>query len=430
MDDQSSSTYRNILAVVAIAVFFTNMPSFLYYKYPGLFGTPKMWVLGFAVLTVPLLLNYVWRWNLRDWPLLLWCAFYVWLSLLSYYTTSDSDVAWQEVRLRLQTVLLLVCTMLIFAHPDAVRWAQRTLVLAVMFGLLTTIYEFFFPMSLGSSLARPAGFYLNANQAGFALVLGMALCLPVVSPKFRGMLVLLTGLAVLATMSRSNAIVWFLTVVFGVWTGLLQMRRIAVTAAFGALLITVLFLPRVDDVYEFLRTSDVWGKDIEERLEWFMNPSIQSSPYSNESSSRLDAAEMAWSQFSERPWWGQGVGTALQTAGGAGNEKEVTMGAHNMYLSNMVDHGFLGILIFPLAVAAMIWSARGNAKLVSVPFATILLFSAFFLHTILQDTFPLPLFSLMAAMTVLSRGRDAGRSQAPDTRAPVYRGNEHAAWQI
>ena len=430
MDDQPSSTYRNMLAVVAIAVFFTNTPSFLYYKAPGLFGAPKFWVLGFAVLTVPLLLNHVWRWNIREWPLLLWCAFYVWLSLLSYYTTSDSDVAWQEVRMRLQTVLLLVCTMLVFAHPDAVRWAQRTLVVAVMFGVLTTIYEFFFPMSLGSSLARPAGFYLNANQAGFALVLGMAMCLPVVSPKFRGMLVLLTGLAVLATMSRSSAIVWLLTVVFCLWAGLLQIRRVAVTAAFGTLVVMVLLLPRVDEVYEFLRANGLWSKDIEERLEWFMNPSIQSSPYSNETSSRLDAAETAWSQFSEHPWWGNGVGTALQTAGGAGSEKEVTMGAHNMYLANMVDHGLLGMLIFPLAVAAMIRSARGDAKLVSVPFATILLFSAFFLHTILQDTFPLPLFSLMAAMAVLSRGHEAERSHSLVRRAKAYPGNEHPAWQV
>lgn len=434
MNSESRNLYQNVLAVLAIAVFFTNLPPFLFYKGMAVFGTPKMWVLGFVALTAPLLVNRLFEWNLREWPLLLWCTLYIWISLLSYFTASESEVAWQELRLRLQTVLLLFSTLLVFAQPMALQWARKTLVVAVIVGAATTTYELFHPMSLSSSLGRPAGFYLNPNQAGIALVLGMAMCLTVLPERLRSAFVLLTGLGVLATMSRTSVLAWLLTVVICLWKGLLRPKHVAVTGGIGAVLLIALLLPRLDDMLEFLRVIGVWDKDLEERIQWFVNPSIQSSPYSNESSSRLEAAERAWNEFSQSPIWGNGVGTALAMAGGAGNEKELTIGSHNMYLANMIDHGILGVLIFPLAVLAAIWKARGEAKALSLPFTVILLFAAFFIHTILQDTFPLPLFSLMAAMAVLSRRHDWAEGMTAEVSAHPYGNSEReedkAAWQI
>lgn len=411
MNSASRSLYRKGLAVLAIAVFFTNLPPFLFYKGVEVIGPPKMWVLGFVVLSAPLLLTQIFDWNLRELPILLWCLFYMWISLLSYFTTSQSEVAWQEIRLRLQTVLLLVSTMLVFADPTAVQLARKALVVAVMAGVVTIGYEFLFPMSLSSTLARPSGLYLNPNQAGIALVLGMAMCLTVLPPRLRSAFVLMTGMGVLATMSRSSLLAWLLTLVVSLRTGLLRMQHVALAGGISVVLLVLVFLPRLDDVLELFRTSGMLG-DVEERFEWLLNPSIQSSPYSNESSNRLEAAEIAWSQFSQSPLWGNGVGTALETAGGIGSGKEVTMGSHNMYLAFMVDHGALGGLIFPLAIVASVWKARGEIKTLSLLFAANLLFTAFFIHTILQDTFSLPLFSLMAAMAVLSRRHEGeeGRS--------------------
>ncbi|WP_447987243.1 O-antigen ligase family protein [Nitrospira sp. Nam74] len=392
--------YQRLLAVLAIALFFSNASHFLFYKGWDVLGPPKIWVIGFVVLTVPLF-HHILSWDLRRSPILLWCVCYVAVSLVWFFTASDSEMAWQELRLRAQSVLLLISLLLVFSDAGAILWARRTIALLVVVGVFLNVFEVFVPTVLNYSIGRSAGLYINPNSAALALVVGMALSLTALRPSYRGPFVVLVLLGVLTTISRQGTLALCVTVGLGLFWKAIDVRQIAVACALALLLVLGVLLPRLDALISYLESVGL-SRFVEERVGWVMDPTLEESPYEDNTHSRMDAAAEAWDKFSQTPFWGQGVGTHLAMAGG-NEENIVAVGSHNMYLTYMVDHGILGVLVFPLSVLAAVWRARGNVKGTSTAFAASLLILGFFSHNILMDTVALPLFALMASMTALSR---------------------------
>ncbi len=405
--------YQSMLAVLAIAIFFTNISHFVFYKGWSFFGPPKIWVIGFVILSIPLIVSQTFNWSLRQWPLLFWCAGYVLLSLVGFFMAPDSEMAWQELRLRAQTVLLLLSLLFVFAHPTALLWASRMVAVCVVAAVLINVFEIFNPMVINDSIGRSAGFYLNPNQAGLALVVGMVLSLPIVGGRYRGLFILLVIVGMVTTISRAGLLVLCLAIGLSLFWRAVKVKQIATAGMLGVVLVVGLLLPRLDAMISYLESVGL-SHFVEERVAWFMDPTLGESPYEENTHSRLDAAAEAWERFSQYPFWGHGVGTHLDMAGG-NEDRFATVGSHNMYLSYMVDHGILGALIFPLSILAAVWRGRGEAKRIGISFALIMLILGLFSHTILMDTFSLPLFAIMAAITGLSQERQ----EKPRATSPV-----------
>ena len=379
--------YRNMLAILAVALFCTGWSVYQSYAYPAL-GQPKDWILGLSLLSLPLwLLKSRFKQDFLKVPLVVWCFGFAWVTMLWFLGSSQSEIAWRDARGRLSAIMLMLSCLMIFASPSTVRSARWALVFAVLFGAALNIYEFFVPMTFSLIHGRSAGLYINSNLSGEALVLGMILGVTVLPSFCRGPFLLLTGVGILVTFSRSSIAAWFIAVsglLF--FTKGLRARDLAWTFLASLLVVGIVLLPKLDAILTTMDRTGVINKNTEERLAWLANPFGVSD---DSSWSRMYVAQQAWGKFSDHPWIGSGTGTMYES---------FDIPPHNQYLSYMLDHGVLGAAIVPLLILALIWEARGETRRLGLLFGAIILWLSFFTHNVLTFGHGLVLFALLAAM--------------------------------
>jgi hypothetical protein len=395
--------YRNVLAILAVAVFCTGWPYYQAQAYPA-FGQPKDWILGLSLLSLPLwLFKSKLKQDFVKIPLVVWCFGFVFVAMLWFLGSSQSEIAWKELRGRLSAVMLVLSCLMIFASPSAVRSARWTLVFAVLLGVTLNIYDFFVPITFSEVHGRSAGLYVNPNMSGEALVLGMILSVTVLPSSCRGPFLLLTGVGVFLTFSRGGIVAWFIAV-----SGLLfftkgiRAKDLVWTFLLSLLVVGIFLLPKLDAILATMDQAHAISKDTEDRLAWLTNPLDLSD---NSALSRKYVAEQAWRKFADHPWIGSGTGTMYES---------FDIPPHNQYLSYMLDHGVLGAAIVPLLILALIWKARGETRRLGLLFGATILWLCFFTHTILSFGHCLLLFALLAAMVLTEpfRGRAATKATA------------------
>jgi O-antigen ligase len=379
--------YRNLLAFLAVTVFCTGWANYQPVVYPW-FGQPKHWILGLSLLSLPLwLFKPKFNRHFLKVPLVVWCFGFAWVTMLWFLGSSQSEIAWWDVRMRLSAILLVLSCLMIFASPGAVRSARWALVFAVLFGVAVNIYDFFVPMTFSEVHGRSAGLYINPNMSGEALVLGMILSVTVLPSSCRGPFLLLTGVGVFLTFSRGSIVAWFIAV-----SGLLfftkgvRAKDLVWTFLLSLLVVGIFLLPKLDAILATMDQTHAISKDTEGRLAWLTNPLDVSD---NSALSRKYVAEQAWSKFADHPWVGSGTGTAYES---------FDIPPHNQYLSYMLDHGVLGAIIMPLLFLALIWGARGETRRVGLVFGATILWLSFFTHNIFSFGHSLVPFALLAAM--------------------------------
>lgn len=379
--------YRNVLAILAVAVFCTE-----WYNYQAqiyvVFGQPKHWILGLSLLSLPLwLFKPRFKQDFLQVPLVLWCFGFTFVTLLWFIGSSQSEMAERAGRGRLSDVLLMLSCLIIFASPSAVRSARWALVFVVLFGVALNIYEFFSPMTFSVVRGRSAGLYENPNLSGEALVLGMIFSVTVLPSLYRGPFLLLAGIGIFVTFSRGSIAAWFIAV-----TGLLfivkgvRAKDLVWTFLLSLLVVGIVFLPKLDAILATMDRAGVINKNTEERLEWLTNPSGVSD---DSGWSRMYVAQQAWKKFAEHPWLGGGTGTMYEA---------FDIAPHNQYLSYMLDYGVVGATIVPLLILALLWGARGETRRIGLVFGASILWLCFFTHTMLSYGHSLVLFALLAAM--------------------------------
>jgi len=284
--------------------------------------------------------------------------------------------------------------MTIFWEPGAIRLARKMLVGGVLFAVTLNVYELFAPMSFSPLPGRSAGLYMNPNLAGEALVLGMILSVTVLSPRYRGLYILLTGVGILSTVSRGGIFAWVVSV-----AGLMLMRGISLKDLFlpgflGVVLGILVILPRLDQLLTTWERTGVLNANVLTRLEWSIDPFGVSDHSSWE---RKYLVRQAWDKISERPFLGSGTGSS----------REAAVPPHNQYLSFMLEHGVIGIIILPMLILAAIWDARGESRSIGIIFGCVFMMLSLFSHTVLNTAYSLLLISLMAAMAAMSRKQES-----------------------
>lgn len=395
--------YRYVLVVAAVAIFYTNVPVYINMTATSAADSaPMFWVIGLGVLSLPLVLGQLLRSSTLKSPLIVWCFGYAWVTAAWFLLSSQSDVAWQEVRWRVFAIIELSMFLILFAHPNATRLARQALVVGVLVGIALNIYDLFIPMSFSKFIGRSAGLYLNPNQAGQALVLGMIFSVSVLTAWFRAPFILLTGVGVILTFSRGAILQYVIAVMGLMLMGKVNLKDLILPAFLSLLIVVVVLVPRWDQFLTTLESSGVINKNVVERLDWFMDPTGVSDDSSWE---RAYLATQAWEKTAEHPFLGSGTGSSRETA----------MGAHNQYLMFMQDHGLLGAAILPLLVLAVTWGVRGEARSLAILFGCIMMLQSFISHDILNQSEVLMLFALMAAMSSTSRESEMKKTQAMTT---------------
>ncbi len=379
--------YRNLLAILAVATFCTGWSMYQPFEYPAL-GQPKDWIFGLFLLSIPLwFCKSAFNRHFLKVPLVLWCFGFVFVTMLWFLGSSQSEIAWRDVRLRLSAIMLVLSCLMIFASPGAIRSARWALVFAVLFGVAMNIYDFLAPMTFSEVQGRSAGFYINPNLSGEALVFGMILSVTVLPSFCRGPFLLLAGVGIFLTLSRGGIVAWMIAV-----SGLLffakvvRAKDLVWTFLMSLLVVGIVLLPKLDAILTSMDQAHVVTKDTEQRFEWLTDPFGASD---NSALERKYLAEQAWRKFSEHPWGGSGTGTFHES---------FEIPPHNQYLSYMLDHGILGAAIMPLLILALIWGARGETRRVGILFGATTLWLSFWNHTMLSFGHSLILFALLAAM--------------------------------
>ena len=397
------SNYRNILVVVAVAIFYTNVPGYINMTATSAADSaPMFWVIGLGVLSLPLVVGQLLRTNILKSPLIVWCFGYAWVTAAWFFLSSQSDIAWQEVRLRVFTIFELFMFLVLFAHPNATKLARQALVVGVLFGVALNVYELFVPLSFSKVFGRSGGLYLNPNQAGQALVLGMIFSVSVLAAWLRAPFILLAGIGIFSTFSRSAILQWVIAAMGLMLVGRVKVKDLLLPVSLSVLLVAVVLVPRWDQFLTTLDSSGVINKNVVERLDWFTDP-FGVDDYS--SWERAYLATQSWNKTAEHPFLGSGTGSS----------REMAMEPHNEYLMFMQDHGLLGAAILPLLVLAVTWGARGEARNLAILFGCTIMLQSFVSHNLLDQWEVLMLFALMAAMSSTSRESEIKRTQTMTT---------------
>lgn len=330
----------------------------------------------------------------RSWPLF-WAYAYLlmstaWAALWRPKFTTMADQALVD---RFRCVFFFVAMILVFADRRA-RTIGRIAVLAVVIGAsVVNLAEasglLEFHDTVRRFAGRASGLYVNPNQAGFSIVFGLAVALPIVPRILRVPVVLLAASGVAATFSRGSLACLTVLVLVLLWRR--DITPWSAVIAIGGIAAAFLYLGI--EPQSLLESSGRLNDDTLARL-----------TMRADDSGRVGLARKAWNLFAESPWLGHGLAS----------EREGRM-SHNMYLSLAAEHGVLGLIAFPALIVAF---SVGNPA--AIPAAAVFLFAGLFSHNLLEEE-PALLCIALAASSALafapSRSTEAPLDAEPTERA-------------
>lgn len=213
----------------------------------------------------------------------------------------------------------------------------------------------------------------------------MIFSVSLLQPIYRLPFVSIIGIGVLLTFSRGAILGWLVTVIIFTITRVLHLNKLL----YWVLGVGTIIISLGSQWSEELLQNLSLNQNSLERISWFQN--VSTSDSEDSADSRLEVAQLAWQMFTQHPIFGNGIASTLTW--------NMNISTHNIYLYYMADHGFLGALILPVLVYAVIQDARGETKYIGLAFAAFILLWGLFSHNILEERYILIMFSLMAAMT-------------------------------
>lgn len=417
-DGMTGALFRNILAVIAVALFYSNLHEYLHRAYEVV--VPWQWVLAFLIVSLPLLVRQLMTSEILRLPIVVWCFGYLWVTIVWFLLGSQSDMAWQEVRWRILAIFEILGFLAVFMDGRAHLYARLALVVAVHIAVMINVFELFAPNTFSNVSGRSAGLYVNANMSAEALVLGMILGITAVPSWYRGAFIFLTGVGVFVTYSRAGLIGWLIAIgglMLGRFIVARHLVRIGLATVF---LLSLVLLPKADQILTALERAGTLNADTQERLAWFMDPLGVDD---KSGWSRRSVAREAWERVTEHPFFGGGTGSV---------HKGLDIPPHNQFLSHMIDHGMFGAVLMPLLLLALIWGNEGASRRVALIFCGATLWFSFFTHTFLNNAHSLLLIAMVAAPVSLHVRqkdqatpsgliRNSGRGNLMKTWAPSLR---------
>jgi O-antigen ligase len=407
--------YQSVLAVAAIFIFFT---AFDIYFWEGFHIIPpvgfvNLYIAGTLILFAFAKISKVTYKIPKE--LLVWGAGYLAISSCSFilllsFPSYVEELGFQQLRTRILSEVFLLMMFLIFSnHTKVQKITKLAICLAVVLSVFNNIVELTNPLAFGgiNTSGRPAGFYLNPNGTGSALMLGLIFGIGALPKKIRVFYSFIVLIGVFLTVSRGAILGWFIVMGVLCKTNLVPRKQLLfwVVSIVGFSIIFGSILSGLFDLDELQRSGVITANvnNIHERLDWLQNPKSEDS-----ADSRLEVVAIAWKMFGEHPWLGNGLGSTDNING-------LGISTHNMYLQLMTDHGIIGVTILPALVYAVTRNVQGESRSIAWAFGVFIMLWGFFSHNILEDRVILIGFSLMAAMSKTSqyKPRHRGLPQLP-----------------
>ena len=385
---------KQIVIFIMVFLFYSSVFSYL-----GVTGHPSLAPLNFIILGIVLTGMLVFftkkSINFLKIPIYAWMLFYfliilLWLFMPNAYATE------KDIRgLILSIIFLFMMTTLIYLDDDKLSMSRKAILFATLLAIFNNVYEFFDPWAFFQAgvkykiMGRSAGFYINANKAGEAILLGLIFSYSFVSNKYKVIFLIATLIGVLVTFSRTAIVAWFMIVFVMSITKVLDRKNIIVLAAIIglALLFVIPFLINYIELDYGMVANNLLN-----RLNFF-----SSSEHTLDASEakRLKVMLMAWNVFADHPLVGGGISLTRHWA--------MNVSTHNIYLKLMAEFGIIGFFIFPLLIASSVWKAKGEVKQLAKIFVIYIVVVGFTTHNCLDSYHFLIAYALMANLSYKSR---------------------------
>jgi hypothetical protein len=375
--------YQRVISVFATFFFFSDIPDYLFAA-PLLPVIPLIWIYVFFVLSLP----FIHKVRTIPKPLLMWMGFYLMISTLSLMTVSSDEVSFFDFRAKVLSVLFIALMYAIY-QQKSLDHVKYTILVVVLMTIGNNIFELLNPRIFTDlNVGRPAGFYIDPNKTGCALMLGMLFSLDIIKKSYRGIFVVIVGVGIMATFSRGAIIGWVLCIAILIVGRVLSDRRRKIMLPALALILILIAVNPLQTLTDYFKGTSTAGSnyDIVNRLEEFQNPSLKE----DSAMSRQAVATGAWLMFGSRPLWGNGLGSTRKWM--------FEVSTHNMYLYYMADHGILGVIFLPGAIFAVIYRNKGEHGAIVICFAIFVSLWGLFSHEVLAERYTLSIFALLAAL--------------------------------
>ncbi len=391
--------YQFFLAILAILTFFSSLDSFL--GKIGIAPPPLFFIAAFTLAAIPLFFSVFSRWKYLPPSIIIWSIAYYTISSLSILVFQNSPDIRDAFERRLLYIFFLLLMTLLFSKYEIIQlWARKTILVFGFINIGLFIYEFYNPGGLGvqDAVGRSAGFYPDANDAGAALILSMIFGIELLKPKWRFIFILLISLGVFLTFSRGSLLILFISIVTLVVIKIIPKKQLLISILAMAIILPLFAAQAalLGNIYSLLSDNDSANRIL----------SIGNSSTSVTDDSRVELIKEALNKFAHNPFIGSGIESSKSnTAKSDSTNPDMITGMiqlqkpHNMYLVFMVEHGFLGFLIYPLLILGATWNAQGKAKKMGILFAIFFLIRGLFSHTMFQDRFFLISIALMASIS-------------------------------
>lgn len=352
---EASVALRALLAMSGAVLFYTSIDLYAYEAWAT--PSPAIWMMAFmgaaavSGATQPERLA-----ELARAPLMRWLVAFFLLTTAWAVFVKDVPSTRQALQERYRSMAFLAAFALLFQGREVRRATALALAGAVAAGAMLNIAEAVGLLKFAPHVDRVPGrssaLYANANYSGLSISAGVAAVVPRIARKWRMPLLVLSGIGVALTFSRSAALAFAIVAVVLAWTGAVRIGRMLLVV----LTVAALVLFFAEGLTSYLETAGVLNENTWARLRLTLHDS-----------GRIAVAKRAWELFAASPLFGNGVGATA--------DWDVGLQTHNQYLFFAAEHGILGLLVLPALAVALAVRSR-----IALPFSAVLLVAGFFSH--------------------------------------------------
>lgn len=338
-------------------------------------------IAGCALLAV--FSGYTVRLPKASMPYVVWCAGFVLMCGLSLLIVKSDEVALDTVTTYIWFFSLSVSLVILVRTPALVRACGYGAVLAVVVLSVLTIMEFLDPdfqvivdrliddVHQVGELSRAGAFHINPNNNGNAIALGLFCGVLFVPTYLRLPFILLAGVAIFGTVSRSALTLWALVTLYCFFMGYVARGRI-VGKVLGIIFIGGLGVLLVSGQVPVLVDDFGLGELLTENMRERLSGSFFSQD-DGSTTARLEAAEASLAAFYDNPLLGVGLG---------GTDNIDGVGSHNLHLKIAAEMGLLGYLLF----VALFFIALHSGSISAIVFVTLYFIIGMAGHSLLYFT--------------------------------------------
>lgn len=338
------------LATVLVMIFL-NLPNYANALSKSL--APKYFYAGFLVMLLPLLLRF------RTWvtylvsPFALWAFVVISFNIVYWYGAySDGSVHRAAlISTRIQTLIFAVVLGMCFANVRSSLFEKIFPVLAVALPAMVLADflapGFFYPLDIdGAVRGRSAATLINPTTAGEVMLVLFLLACPVLKRSARTILLLIVGVGIFLTFSRSGILAWLILWVVLAFTRVLPRSALILLMAVSA--VAPILLASMQIYFETRQEFSPALVDLQQRLNFFTSGGLKDGSALERSAVLSDG----WQTFVNNIVVGAGPGATESWPHAIGS-----VGPHNQFVLLAAEYGMFGVAMW-VSLGLIIWKGR------------------------------------------------------------------------